>query len=141
MKILREFKAFAVKGNVVDLAVAVVIGAAFGKIVSALVSGLLMPVVGLFQGETGGDWRTWKVPSEGKIQFGVGEILGATVDFVIVAFVIFLVVVKLMALINRKDAKKEAAPPTTKECPQCLEQIAIKARKCKFCTSDQPSAT
>lgn len=141
MKILREFKAFAVKGNVVDLAVAVVIGAAFGKIVSALVSGLLMPVVGLFQSETGGDWRQWKLPSEGKIQFGIGEILGATVDFVIVAFVIFLVVVKLMSFINRKDAKKEPGPPTTKECPECLEQIPIKARKCKFCTSEQPSAS
>lgn len=134
MSLLKDFKAFAIKGNVIDLAVAVVIGTAFGKIVAALVSGILMPVVGLFQSETGGDWRKWKFPEEGKIQFGVGEVLGATVDFTIVAFVIFLIVVKLMGYFK----KKEQGPPTTKNCPECLEPIAIKARKCKFCASTQP---
>lgn len=134
MSLLKDFKAFAIKGNVIDLAVAVVIGTAFGKIVAALVSGILMPVVGLFQSETGGDWRAWKLPSEGKVQFGIGEVLGAVVDFTIVAFVIFLIVVKLMGYFKRK----EQSVPTTKACPECLEQIAIKARKCKFCTSTQP---
>jgi large conductance mechanosensitive channel len=133
-KILSEFKAFALKGNVIDLAVAVVIGGAFGKIVSAVVSDVIMPLVTLPQKEVGQDWRnslTWDV---GGASFKFGHLLGELLDFTIVAFVIFLVVVKLMGYFK----KKEAGPPTTKTCPECLENIAFKARKCKFCTSTQP---
>ena len=97
MAIRDEFKAFIMKGNIVDLAVAVVIGGAFGKIVSAFVEGLVMPLVGLVLPK--GEWQTFMV---GK--FAVGKVLGATVDFLIIALVVFLVLVKgIAALARRKE--------------------------------------
>ena len=125
MSMKDEFKAFVMKGNVVDLAIAVVIGAAFGKIVSAFVSGIIMPMVSYVM--PSGDWQSWAV---GKLQ--IGSVLGATVDFLIIAATVFLVLVKLLGSMSKKDAP---ADPTTKECPACLEQVAIKATRCKHCTS------
>ncbi len=126
MSMKDEFKAFIMKGNVVDLAIAVVIGAAFGKIVTAIVSGIIMPMVSYVM--PGGDWQHWTL---GKFQ--IGSVLGATVDFLIIAATVFLVLVKLLGSMTKKDAP--AADPTTKECPACLEQVAIKATRCKHCTS------
>jgi len=123
-----EFKAFIMKGNVVDLAVAVVIGGAFGKIVSAFVDGLVMPLVSYVLPK--GDWQAFMV---GK--FAIGKVLGATVDFVIIALVIFLVLVKGIGAMSRKK-EEEAPAPTTKECPACLEQVALAAKRCKHCTSE-----
>lgn len=123
-----EFKAFIMKGNVVDLAVAVVIGGAFGKIVSAFVDGLVMPLVSYVLPK--GDWQAFMV---GK--FAIGKVLGATVDFVIIALVIFLVLVKGLGALARKK-EEEAPTPTTKECPACLEQVALAAKRCKHCTSE-----
>ena len=125
MSMKDEFKAFVTKGNVVDLAIAVVIGAAFGKIVSAFVSGIIMPMVSYVM--PGGDWQAWAL---GKFQ--IGSVLGATVDFLIIAATVFIVLVKLLGSMTKKDAP---ADPTTKECPACLEQVAIKATRCKHCTS------
>lgn len=126
MSMKDEFKAFIMKGNVVDLAIAVVIGAAFGKIVSAFVSGIIMPLVGYVM--PGGAWQTFAVGP-----FQVGAVMGAVIDFLIIAATVFIVLVKLLGSVT----KKEAAPadPTTKECPACLEQVAIKATRCKHCTS------
>jgi large conductance mechanosensitive channel len=126
MSMKDEFKAFITKGNVVDLAIAVVVGAAFGKIVSAFVAGIIMPLVSYVM--PGGDWQSWTL---GKFQ--IGSVLGASVDFLIIAATVFIVLVKLLGSVT----KKEAAPadPTTKECPACLEQVAIKATRCKHCTS------
>src|SRR3954469_8383983 len=101
MGLLQDFKAFALKGNVVDLAVAVVIGGAFGKIVTALVNDIVMPLVNVFQ--RGGEWRTWTVSA---LNFKVGDFLGAVVDFFLSAAVLFLVVTRL---VNRVY-KREAAP-------------------------------
>jgi len=129
MGLLQDFKSFAMKGNVVDLAVAVVIGAAFGKIVTALVTDIVMPIVNVFQ--RGGEWRNWTVTS---LNFKVGDFLGAVVDFFIIAAVLFLVVTRL---VNRVY-KREAAP-VMKACPECLEQIPAAARRCRACTAVQPA--
>jgi large conductance mechanosensitive channel len=128
MSLWEDFKGFALKGNVVDLAVAVVIGGAFGKIVSALVSDVLMPVVGALMPSQ--EWRSWQVS---PLHLKVGDFLGAVVDFFIVAMVLFVVVVKLGGRF------KKPAAPTTKDCPECLEKIPIAAKRCRACTAQQPS--
>lgn len=122
-----EFKTFIMKGNVVDLAVAVVVGAAFSKIVSAFVDGIVMPLVSYVL-PANMQWEQWVL---GK--FRIGAVLGATLNFLIIALVVFLVLVKFL---GRFMQKKEApATPTTKECPACLEQVPLKATRCKHCTS------
>ncbi|WLT33273.1 large conductance mechanosensitive channel protein MscL [Geothrix sp. PMB-07] len=128
MSLKDEFKAFIMKGNVIDLAVAVVVGGAFGKIVTAFVEGIVMPLVTIVL-PANVKWEEWVL---GK--FRVGAVLGATVNFLIISLVIFLVLIKLLG----KFVKKEEAPaaePTTKECPACLEQVPLKATRCKHCTS------
>jgi large conductance mechanosensitive channel len=130
MSLLQEFKAFALKGNAVDLAVGVVIGAAFGKIVSALVEDLIMPIVSAVL--PGQEWRELTVS---PLKFKVGHLLGAVIDFVIIAAVLFLIVNKLMGMLHRK----EAAAPTTKPCPECLEAVPLAAKRCRACTSVLPA--
>jgi large conductance mechanosensitive channel len=127
MSMKDEFKAFIVKGNVIDLAVAVVVGGAFGKIVTAFVDGIVMPMV-TYVLPANIRWEEWVL---GK--FRIGTVLGATVNFLIIALVIFIVLVKFLG----KFIKNEGAPaaPTTKECPACLEQVPLKASRCKHCTS------
>jgi large conductance mechanosensitive channel len=122
----KEWKEFALKGNVLDLAVAVVIGAAFTKIVNALVEQLIMPLINAMT--PGGDWRTLTVT---PLKLGLGPFLGAVLDFILVSFVIFIVVVKLRS----KVVKTEEAKPTTRTCPECLETVPIAAKRCKACTS------
>ncbi|MFP2926206.1 large conductance mechanosensitive channel protein MscL [Pyxidicoccus sp. 3LG] len=128
MSVLSEFKQFALKGNVVDLAVAVVIGNAFTAIVNAMVADLVMPVVALVL--PGGDWRSVTVT---PLQLRIGHLLGALLDFLIIAMVLFIVVVKVGALWRRKEAPPPA--PTTRVCPECRETIPLEARRCRACTS------
>lgn len=129
MTLVQEFKAFVAKGNVVDLAVAVVVGGAFGKIVTAFVEGLVMPLV-TYVLPANIKWEEWVV---GKLR--IGAVLGATLNFLIIALVVFLVLVKLLGNLMRR--KEEAtAPVSTKECPRCLEQVPIRATRCKHCTSE-----
>jgi len=128
MKMLQEFKAFINKGNVVDLAVAVVIGGAFGKIVTAVVSDVVMPLVNGVLPQ--GDWRKWEVT---PLHFRIGDLIGTVVDFVIVAFVVFLVMVKLMGVAQRLG--RGPAAVATKQCPECLEMVPLAARRCRACTS------
>ncbi len=123
MKVLKEFKEFINKGNVVDLAVAVVIGGAFGKIVSAIVADMVMPLVNAVMPQ--GDWRKWEVT---PLHFRIGDFIGTVVDFAIVAFVIFIVMVKVVGTLNRKA-------PGTKTCPECLETVPLAAKRCRACTS------
>jgi large conductance mechanosensitive channel len=126
---LGAFRDFAFKGNVVDLAVGVVIGAAFGKIVTGLVDGLIMPLVGLLL--PSGHWREFVV-HVGRAEVKVGNLLGLTLDFVIVAFVLFLVVQRIINHLKHHDPAP--ADATFRDCPACLEKIQKKARRCKFCT-------
>ena len=137
MGMMADFKKFALKGNIVDLAVAVVIGGAFGKIVAAIVADLIMPVVALVM--PSGDWRNngfiirrGALPKD-DVVIKWGDMLGVTLDFVIVAFVLFVVVSKIVKRLEDKFGSKE--DPTTKECPFCIEAIPVKATRCKFCTS------
>ncbi len=129
MSLLKEFKAFAVKGNVIDLAVAVVIGTAFTRIVDAIVKGMIMPLVGKVMPQ--GNWATYTV---GGMQVGV--VLDAIIQFIVVAAVLFVVVVKFMGAIQRKEAAAPP-PPSTKKCTECLEDIPLAAKRCRACTSPQ----
>jgi len=127
MNSAQEFKAFIAKGNVVDLAVAVVIGSAFGKIIAALVEGFIMPLVSYVLPAC--NWQTFAL---GKFQ--VGKLLGAGLDFLLIALVVFFVFVKGLArLVNKKPAPPPE--PTTKTCPYCREPVALIATRCKHCTS------
>jgi large conductance mechanosensitive channel len=138
---LKEFRDFAFKGNVVDLAIGVIVGGAFGKIVTATVNAIIMPMVSLALPQ--GSFRQFAITlresppdgPEGDVRLMVGDLLSVTIDFVIVAFILFLVV----RTISRFQKKEEAAvpsAPTTRECPACLEQVALAAKRCKFCTSE-----
>lgn len=132
---LKEFKEFALRGNVIDLAVGVIIGGAFGKIISSLVGDILMPLIGLL---TGGINFSGLALTVGDATVRYGAFLQAVVDFVIVAFTVFLFV----RAFNRMRAKPQPAPvpaePTTKECPYCFSTIPIKATRCPYCTSTLP---
>lgn len=125
---LKEFREFAVRGNVIDLAVAVIIGGAFGKIVSSLVDNIIMPLVGLLIG--GVDFKNLAVTvGNAKVEYGL--FIQNVVDFIIIAFVIFL----MIRAINSTKKPAPAAAPTTKECPHCFTTIPLKATRCPNCTS------
>lgn len=140
MSLVADFKKFAFKGNVVDLAVGVIIGGAFGKIVTALVSHIVMPLVSLVL--PGGNWRAaGLVLREGEtpeqtIAIKYGDFLGVCLDFFIVAIALFLVVNKFIKAIEARSKQPEPeAPVTTKDCPFCLEKIPLAAKRCRACTS------
>ena len=124
---LKEFKEFATRGNVMDLAVGVIIGAAFRKIVTSFVDDIIMPVVGLFTG--GIDFSERVLPLAGA-ELRWGAFVQNIIDFLIVAFVIF-VIVRAMNRLKRD----EPTTPTTKECPHCFTTIPLKAARCPNCTS------
>ncbi len=140
---LKEFKEFAMKGNVLDMAIGVILGGAFGKIVSSLVSDVLMPPIGLLMGKV--DFSSLFVnlsstpqPSlsaakaAGAPTVNYGVFLQTVFDFIIIAFVIFM----LVKQVNRLKRPDTPAAPTTKDCPLCLSTIPMKATKCAHCTSN-----
>jgi len=126
---LKEFRDFAMRGNVMDLAIAVIIGGAFGKIVASLVNDVLMPLIGLLLG--GINFSDQKIPLGGDAFLGWGAFVQSIIDFVIVAFVILM----LVRTLSRMKKPEPAAAPTTKECPHCFTSIPIKATRCPNCTS------
>jgi large conductance mechanosensitive channel len=140
----REFRDFAMRGNVVDLAVGIIIGAAFGKIVSSLVNDMLMPPIGVLLGKV--DFSNLFVSlsaqhynslaeakAAGAATLNYGIFINNIIDFLIVAFAVFL----LVRQVNRFTTKPApAAAPTTKECPYCITQIPLKATRCPQCTSE-----
>lgn len=147
----KEFKEFALKGNVLDMAVGIIIGAAFGTIVKSLVSDIIMPPFGLVLGNVdfselfivlkhgikdAGPYATLKdASSSGAVTINYGLFINNVISFVIVAFSIFIVI-KGFQKLKTKEVPAPAAEPATKECPYCLSQVAIKATKCAYCTSE-----
>jgi large conductance mechanosensitive channel len=144
---LREFKEFAMRGNVTDMAVGIVIGAAFGRIVSSLVADIIMPPIGLLLGRV--DFSNLflnlsrqhydtlaDAKKAGAAVISYGVFLNTVIDFLIVAFAIFL----LVRQINRLKKPEAASPPSTKECPYCASSIPIKAIRCPNCTSELKAA-
>jgi large conductance mechanosensitive channel len=140
---LKEFKEFAMRGNVLDMAVGIIVGAAFGKIITSLVSDVLMPPIGLLLGKV--DFSTLFLNISGKsfptlaeakaagaATINYGLFLNTVIDFVIVAFVIFL----LVRQINRWNKPAPAPAPATKDCPYCCSAVPVKATRCPNCTSE-----
>ena len=138
MSMIAEFKEFAMRGNVIDMAVGIVIGGAFGKIVSSLVSDVIMPPIGMLLG--GVDFSQLAIVLREKtaeaeaVTISYGAFINTVLDFIIIAFAIFMVIKG----INSMKRKEEAPPaePTTKNCPHCQTQIPIKATRCPHCTSE-----
>ena len=146
---LKEFKEFAMRGNVVDMAVGIIIGAAFGTIVKSLVADIIMPPIGLLlgnvdfsnlfivlkQGATAGPFATIaEAQKAGAVTINYGVFANTVISFLIVAFAVFL----LIRALNKLQREEEAPPeePTTKDCPHCLSTIPIKATRCGHCTSE-----
>ncbi|HSR71583.1 MAG TPA: large conductance mechanosensitive channel protein MscL [Kiloniellales bacterium] len=143
---LKEFREFALRGNVVDMAVGIIIGAAFGRIVTSLVNDIVMPPIGVLLGDvdfseiyvnlSGGAYASLaEAKAAGAATLNVGIFVTAILQFLIVAWAVFL----LIRAINRLKRREEATPPeapTTKPCPRCLSSIPVKASRCAFCTSD-----
>lgn len=146
----KEFKEFTLRGNVIDMAIGIIIGAAFGKIITSFVNDILMPPIGLLLGRadftnlfinlSGKSYESLAAAQEaGAATINYGLFINTVLDFIIVAFVIFLAIHQ----INQWQKKKEEKPaaPTTKECPYCLSTIPIKATRCPHCTSELEAAS
>jgi large conductance mechanosensitive channel len=128
-----EFKQFLLRGNVVDLAVGIVIGAAFAAVVQAAVTDLLTPLVAAIFGQP--DFNSLKFTVNGSV-FRYGHFLNVLIAFVTVALVVFFFVVKPINRLTELANRRESPDPSTRKCPECLSEIAIDARRCAFCTSE-----
>lgn len=133
MRIMNDFRQFLLRGNAIDLAVAVVIGASFGAVVTSVVEGLITPLIAAVGGEPDFSALTFTINGSA---FLYGDVLNKVIAFILVAAVIFFLIVRPMnALISR--SRSEPTPdPTTRKCPECMSEIPIAARRCAFCTSD-----
>ena len=137
-----EFKTFAMRGNVIDMAVGIIIGAAFGKIVDSLVNDVIMPPLGWLMGRVDFSKLVWAIPTGRENDFvniSYGAFINTIISFILVAFAVFILIKginKLKADKAAKDKADEAATPTVKQCPYCFTEIDIRAVKCPHCTSD-----
>ena len=132
----KGFKAFVLRGNVLDLAIAVVIGGAFGAVVTALVADLITPLIGAIIGKP--DFSALVVTVNGSA-FLIGDFLNAVLSFVLIAAAVYVFLVAPMnAWIERRRRGEAPADPTTKKCPECISEVPIAARRCAFCTSPFP---
>jgi large conductance mechanosensitive channel len=134
--VIKEFRQFLLRGNVVDLAVAVVIGAAFGAVVTAFVADLITPLIAAIFGKPSFSDLTFTINGS---RFLYGDFLNAVLAFVLVAAAIFVAVVKPMNALAARRARAE--DPTTRDCPECLSEIPLAARRCAYCTVELQSAT
>jgi len=138
--VLKGFRDFILRGNVVDLAVAVIIGAAFTGIVTALVSDIFNPLIAATVGQPNLSFIVLKI---GKGEFKIGDFLDHVISFLIIAFVVYFFIVKPVAYFLERVKARNAPPPaapTTKQCPECLSDIPIAARRCSHCTQPVPVA-
>lgn len=125
----QEFRDFAFKGNMIDLAVAVVIGGAFSMLITSIVKNVLTPLIGyVTPGLKFADWHLGRVM--------IGNLLNDLISFFLIALAVFIVIVKIMGAVMKRVAPPTAAEPVQKECPFCLSNIPVKARKCAHCTAD-----
>ena len=144
MAFFDDFKRFAFKGNIIDLAVGVVVGGAFGRIVSAMVDNIVMPVVSLFM--PSGNWREagfiLRAGSERRddVVLQYGPFLGSLLDFLVVALVLFVLVKRLLMAAERALHVGPPPPPALRACPECLSEIPAAATRCKFCQITVPVA-
>lgn len=129
---LKGFKEFILKGNVIDMAVGVVVGVAFGNVVTAMVKDLITPLIGIFGGTP--DFSAFYFTINGS-KFMIGEFINSLISFLSIAAVIYFAVVMPMNKIMKKIASGKSEDPTEKTCPECLSLIPIKAKRCKFCTA------
>lgn len=137
MKIVGEFKQFLLRGNVIDLAVAVVIGAAFGAVVTALVADFITPLIAAIIGHE--DFSQLHFTLNNSV-FNYGHFINALVAFIMIALVVFFLVIKPINALIARSRKQPPADPTTRKCPECLSEIPIEARRCRFCTVEVPPA-
>lgn len=146
-KMLSEFKQFAIKGNMIDLAVGMIIGTSFNKIVSSLVNDMIMPLLGIFTGKIdfsklyialdGKNYETLTAAEEaGAACFKYGSFLAGLLDFLIMAFIVFLFVRAINKLREANKAPEAPKAPTTKICPFCKSEISLEATRCPHCTSE-----
>jgi large conductance mechanosensitive channel len=131
--ILKEFRAFILRGNLVDLAVAVVIGTAFTAVVAALVRDIITPLIAAIFGKPSFGGLAFTINGS---RFAYGNFLNALLTFVIIAAVVFFLVVKPVNMFMARRRTEEAAESPTRDCPQCLSEIPLNARRCAFCTSE-----
>ncbi len=134
MTILKEFKSFLLRGNVVDLAVGVVVGAAFGTVVSSLVKNILTPLIAAIAKVP--DFSGLKFTINGSV-FMYGDFINALISFILVAAAVFFFVIKPMNILIAKSRKEPPADPTTKKCTECLSDMPISAKRCAHCTQVQ----
>lgn len=130
--LFNEFKAFISKGNVMDMAVGVIIGGAFSSIVSSLVDDIINPILGLFGG-TNFDQFSWNIT--GEVTLNYGKFITAVVNFLIMALIVFLIVKIMNTAMSRIHKEEPPKPPATKVCPFCKSEIAVGASRCPHCTS------
>ncbi|MDQ3412705.1 MAG: large conductance mechanosensitive channel protein MscL [Chloroflexota bacterium] len=131
--LVSEFRSFVLRGNVIDLAVAVVTGAAFGAVVTSLVENIITPLLAAIGGQP--DFGALSFTINNSV-FGYGAFLNAVISFLIIALVIFFLVVKPMNVLMARFKPTAEAPAPVQECPQCLSQIPVGARRCAFCTAE-----
>ena len=135
MKLVKEFRQFLLRGNVVDLAIAVVIGIAFGLVIAALVKDILTPLIAAIAGKQDFSNLTFMLH---KSLFRYGDFINALIAFVLVAAALFFFVVLPINRLIARSRKQPPADPTTRKCPECLSEIPIEARRCAHCTSVVP---
>jgi large conductance mechanosensitive channel len=127
----KEFKEFAMRGSVIDMAVGIIIGGAFGTIVSSLVADILMPPIGMLLGQV--DFSSLAIHLSDTVVIGYGKFINSVISFLIIAFCLFLII---RGMNRMKKAEAAPAEPTTKDCPFCATAVPLKAVRCPHCTSE-----